>query len=134
MVQHRWGNDESVVRSKCELILLYLGHRWYGEYISLETPEQDVLTLENLNTNKPAGNTKTTTNKSRRARSNKTSGSNAMDLFVGKRETRKQKCVNYADLNLGLDTSDDQSPPRKHKLSKAVAICEPSQVVIAARS
>ena len=50
-VQHTWGNDESIVRPKCELILLYLGHGQYGEYISMKTPEQDVLTLEDLSTN-----------------------------------------------------------------------------------
>ena len=33
---------------------------------------------------------------------------------------------------MGIDSSDDKSPPRKHKQSKAVALCEPSQTVIAA--
>ena len=38
------------------------------------------------------------------------------------------------DLNLGIDSNDDSSPPRKHKQSKAVALREPSKTVIAARN
>ena len=38
------------------------------------------------------------------------------------------------DLNLGIDSNDDSSPPRKCKQSKAITLCEPSQTVIAARN
>ena len=38
------------------------------------------------------------------------------------------------DLNLGIDSNEDKSPPRKHRQSKAVALCEPSQTVIAAQN
>ena len=38
------------------------------------------------------------------------------------------------DLNLGIDSNDDSSPPRKRKQSKAIALCEPSQTVIAVRN
>ena len=48
--------------------------------------------------------------------------------------TRTKKCVNYVDLNLGIDSSDDKSPPRKCKQSKAAALRKPSQTVIAARN
>ena len=45
-----------------------------------------------------------------------------------------KRCINYADLKLGIDSSEDKSPPRKCKQSKAVALHEPSQTVIAARN
>ena len=38
------------------------------------------------------------------------------------------------DLNLGIDSNDDSSPPRKRKQSKAIALCEPSQTIIATRN
>ena len=38
------------------------------------------------------------------------------------------------DLNLGIDSNDDSSPPRKRKQSKAIALHEPSQTMIAARN
>ena len=38
------------------------------------------------------------------------------------------------DLNLGIDSNDNSSLPRKRKQSKAVALREPSQTVIAARN
>ena len=52
-VSHTWNDNETSVQPKCELILLYLGHGRYGEYISVVTPESDVLTLEDLSTNRP---------------------------------------------------------------------------------
>ena len=76
MVQHTWGDDESVVRPKCELVLMYLGHGWYGEYILLVNPEQDMLTLENLSTNKPPCNKKTPTKKPKHDKPIKTPSSN----------------------------------------------------------
>ena len=53
MVSHIWSDDQTSVRPKCELILMYLGHGRYGEYISVVTPESDMLTLEDLSTNRP---------------------------------------------------------------------------------
>ena len=38
------------------------------------------------------------------------------------------------DLNLGIDSNDDKSPPRKRKQSKAATLHEPSQTVIATRN
>ena len=56
------------------------------------------------------------------------------DPSPGKRVTRTKRCINYGDLNLGIDSNDNSSLPRKCKQSKAVALCEPSQTVIAARN
>ena len=50
-VSHKWEDNETAVWTKCELILLYLGHGRYGEYIPVVTPEQDMLTLADLSTN-----------------------------------------------------------------------------------
>ena len=52
-VSHTWNDTETSVQPKLELILLYLRHGRYGEYISGVTPESDVLTLEDLSTNRP---------------------------------------------------------------------------------
>ena len=38
------------------------------------------------------------------------------------------------DLNLGIDSNDDSSPPRKRKQSKAITLREPSQTLIVARN
>ena len=51
-VSHTWSDNETSVRPKYELILLYLGHSRYSEYISVVTPESDMLTLEDLSTNR----------------------------------------------------------------------------------
>ena len=56
------------------------------------------------------------------------------DPTPGKHLTRNKRRINYADLNLGIDSNNNSSPPRKHKQSKAVALREPSQTVIAARN
>ena len=48
--------------------------------------------------------------------------------------TRNKRRINYADLNLGIDSNDDSSPPRKRKQSNVIALREPSQTVIAARN
>ena len=61
-VGHKWGDNESDLRTKCELILMYLGHGRYGQYISVVTLEQDVLTLNDLTTNKPVGPERNETN------------------------------------------------------------------------
>ena len=53
-VSHTWNDDETSVRPKCELVLLYLRHGRYSEYISVVAPEQDMLTLEDLSTNRSA--------------------------------------------------------------------------------
>ena len=50
-VLHKRGDDIKTVRSKCELVLIYLGHGCYGEYISIVNPEQEILTLDNPSTN-----------------------------------------------------------------------------------
>ena len=56
-VSHTWNDNEASLRPKCELILMYLGHSRYGEYISVVTPENEILTLEDLSTNRPAAPT-----------------------------------------------------------------------------
>ena len=158
MVSHTWNDNEASVRPKCELILLYLGHSRYGEYISVVTPESDVLTLEDLSTNRPTA----PTSHPAICVNNKKSGTPAVpqsdscsinkpsnkkginnkqpkqqcvntDPTLGKRVTRNKRCINYTDLNLGIDSDDDSSPPRKCKQSKVVALREPPQTVIAAR-
>ena len=159
MVSHTWNDNETSVRPKCELILLYLGHGRYGEYISVVTPESDVLTLEDLSTNRPTA----PTSHPAICVNNKNSGTPAVpqsdshsitkpsnkkginnkqpkqqcvntDPTPGKQMTRNKQHINYADLNLGIDSNDNSSPPRKRKQSKAVALREPSQTVIAARN
>ena len=163
MVSHTWSDDETSVTSKCELILLYLGHSRYCEYISVVTPESDVLTLEDLSTNRPTTPTinpttsvknkkpgllsvlppdDPSTNKTSSPKKHKKGRNNKQpkqpcvntDPSLGKCVTRMKRGINYVDLNLGIDSNDDSSPPRKRKQSKAVALCEPSQTVIAARN
>ena len=56
------------------------------------------------------------------------------DSTPGKCVIRNKLRINYADLNLGIDSNNDSSLPRKHKQSKAVALCEPSQTIIVARN
>ena len=51
-----------------------------------------------------------------------------------KRTTRNKQHVNYADLNLGIDSNEERSPPRKRKKSIAATLREPSQTVITARN
>ena len=162
MVSHTWNDNEASVRPKCELILLYLGHGRYGKYISVVTPENEVLTLEDLSTNRPTTPTAPTSHSAICANSKK-SGTSAVpqsdshninkpsnkkgiknkqpkqkcdtnDPIPGKQVTRNKRCINYVDLNLGTDSNDDSSPPRKCKQSKAVALREPSQTVIVARN
>ena len=155
--------------AKCELILLYLGHGRYIDYISVVTPEQDVLTLNDLSTNKPDSPKKTPCKKSpvvtpvetttepvlpklydlstntlvspkRQPQKKKTSVTKprkvetTTELVADKGITRTKWRINYVDLNLGIDSTDDKSVPRKHKQSKAIAFREPSQTVIAARN
>ena len=158
-VSHTWNDNEASVRPKCELILLYLRHGRYGEYISVVTPESDVLTLEDLSTNRPTAptshpiicvnNKKSGTlavpqsdSPSINKPSNKKGINNKQpkqqcfntDPTPGKWVTRNKRRINCADLNLGIDSNDDSSPPRKCKQSKVVALREPSQTVIAARN
>ena len=161
-LSHTWNDNEASVRPKCELILLYLGHGRYGEYISVVTPESEVLTLEDLSTNRPTAPTAPTSHPAIRVNSKK-SGMSAVpqsdshninkpsnkkgiknkqtkqkcatnDPIPGKWVTRNKRHINYVDLNLGIDSNDDSSPPRKCKQSKVVALREPSQTVIAARN
>ena len=56
-VSHTWNDNEASLRPKCELILMYLGHGRYGEYISVVAPENEILTLEDLSTNRPTSPT-----------------------------------------------------------------------------
>ena len=162
-VSHKWEDDESSVRKKCELFLLYLGHGRYGKYISVVTPEQEVLTLDDLSTNKPDDPKSTrqvkpaaekmtklhmepvipkyrhlSMNKpsihKKESQTKPKSAKPSLEPELEKRITRTKRHINYANLNLGLDSSDDKSPPRKCKQSKASALCEPSQTVIAARN
>ena len=159
MVSHTWSDNETSVRPKCELILLYLGHGRYGEYISVVTPESDVLTQEDLSTNRPTAPTvnpaicvnnkksgtpampqsdNTSINKpsNKKGKNNKQPKQQCVntDPTPGKCVTRNKRCINYVDLNLGIDSNDNNSLPRKCKQSKAVALHEPSQTVIAARN
>ena len=48
------------------------------------------------------------------------------------RHMRAHKHINYADLNTGIDSEPDYSPPRKKKCDIVTAIREPSQTVISA--
>ena len=138
---------------------MYLGHGRYGEYISVVTPENEILTLEDLSTSRPTA----PTSQPAIRENNKKSGTSSMlksdsrsinkpsnkkgiknkqpkqkcdnnDPIPGKRVTRNKQRINYADLNLGIDSNDDSSPPRKCKQSRAIALREPSQTVIAARN
>ena len=43
-----------------------------------------------------------------------------------------RKHINYADLNTGIDSELDYSPPRKKKHDIVAALREPSQTVISA--
>ena len=43
-----------------------------------------------------------------------------------------QKQINYADLNTGIDSEPDHSPPRKKKRDIVAALREPSQTVLSA--
>ena len=43
-----------------------------------------------------------------------------------------RKHINYADLNTGIDSEPDYSPPCKKKHDIVVALREPSQTVISA--
>ena len=156
-VSYTRRDNETSVRQKCELILLYLGCSRYGKYISVATPESDVLTLEDLSTNKPTATTinpvpcvnnkksgtpavprsdKPSTNKPpyKKGKNNKQLEQQCDDPTPGKCVTRNKRRINYADLSIGIDSNDDSSPPRKCKQSKAVALREPSQTVIAARN
>ena len=56
------------------------------------------------------------------------------DPTPGKWVTRNKRHINNADFNLGIDSNDGSSPPRKCKHSKAVVLREPSQTVIVARN
>ena len=130
-VQHTWEDNESTVKPKCQLILMYLGHGRFGEYIPVKTSEQEILTLDNLSTN----NTEKTPKKQPKRDCKRTQNQNVSNQHsIEKRETRKQRHVNYAHLNLGIDSNEDKSPPRKRKQSKAIALHEPSQTVLTAHN
>ena len=90
-----------------------------------------VLPSDDLSTNKPSS-----PKKHQKGRKNKHAKQPCVNTepAVEKCVTRMKWCINYVDLNLGIDSNDDSSPPRKHKQSKAVALCKPSQTVIAARN
>ena len=48
------------------------------------------------------------------------------------RSLRARKQINYTDLNTGIDSEPDHSPPRKKKRDVVTALREPSQTVISA--
>ena len=48
------------------------------------------------------------------------------------RHTHARKHINYVDLNTGIDSEPDYSPPRKKKCDVVAALREPSQTVISA--
>ena len=56
---------------------MYLGHGRYGEYISVVTPENEILTLEDLSTNRPTAPTAPTSQPAIRE-NNKKSGTSSM--------------------------------------------------------
>ena len=120
-VSHKWGDNESELRPKCELILMYLGHGRYSKYISVVTPEQDIVTLNDLTTNKPVS-----PKKYPRKKQDKHAKPTEETVPV-QRSTRTKKCVNYADLNLGIDSNDDKSPPCKCRVRQQLYANPPKQ-------
>ena len=45
---------------------------------------------------------------------------------------RARKHINYGDLNTGIDSEPDYSPPRQKKRDVVAALREPSQTIISA--
>ena len=45
---------------------------------------------------------------------------------------RTRKCINYADLNTGIDSESDHSPPQKKKRDVVAALRELSETMISA--
>ena len=147
-VKHTWEDDDASIRSKCELFLMYLDTGKFGEYIPVVTPEKGALTLEDLSTNNPRIKPKkTNTKKPKPSKASKppytssvTRGSSKKNIetqnnaIPTKRSTRNKRRINYADLNLGIESSEESSPPRKRKKSIAATLREPSPMVIAARN
>ena len=147
-VKHAWEDDDASIRTKCELFLMYLDKGKFAEYIPVVTPEKSALTLEDLSTNncriKPK---RTNTKNPKPSKASKTPNTNSVtrgsrkknietlnDPNPTKRTTRNKRCINYADLNLGIESSEESSPPRKRKKSIAATLREPLQTVIAARN
>ena len=147
-VKHAWEDDDASIHSKCELFLMYLDNGKFGEYIPVVTPEKSALTLEDLSTNNPMIKPKRTNTKNPKPSkasktpniSSVTRGSRKKNIETQnhsnptKRTTRNKRRINYADLNLGIESSEESSPPRKRKKSIAATLSEPSQTVIAARN
>ena len=147
-VKHTWEDDDASIRSKCEVFLMYLGTGNFGEYIPVVTTDRNILTLDDLSINKSKSKpTKTTStmatpgkrpknpNRNRPVRSDRKKIDETLnDLNSNKHITRNKHRVNYADLNLGIDSNDESPPPRKCKKSIAATLREPSQTVIAARN
>ena len=147
-VKHTWEDDDASIRSKCEVFLMYLGTGNFGEYIPVVTMDQNVLTLDDLSINNSKSDpTKATSTMSTQGKRPKKPSRNRPvrsdrkkidetlnDPNSNKHITRNKHCVNYADLNLGIDSNEESSPPRKRKKSIAATLREPSQTVIAARN
>ena len=128
-VKHTWEDDDASIHSKCELFLMYLDTGKFGEYIPVVTPEKSALTLEDLSTNNPRIKpirTNTINPKSSKASkpphtSSVTRGSSKKNIetqndpIPTKQSTRNKRRINYADLNLGIESSEESSPRENAK-------------------
>ena len=77
-VRHTWNDNKTSLQPKCKLILMYPGHGRYGEYISVVTPENEILTLEDLSTNRPIAPTAPTPQSTIRENHNKKLGTTSV--------------------------------------------------------
>ena len=112
-VLHKYEDQESDIMTRCELSLIFMGGGRFSEYIPVKQPSiQNMRNVSSMTSNTvrprlpdsplpiPAVKPCPTNN----------------PLSTDRRSSRKMRCVNYADLNLGIDTeSVDKSPPRKKK-------------------
>ena len=126
-VQHTWEDNDASIRAKCEVLLMYLGTGNFGEYIPVLTMDRNILTLEDLSINNSESDpTKATSTMSTLGKSTKKTSRNKparsdrkkIDETLNnpnpnKRITRNKRRVNYANLNLGIDSNEERSPPRK---------------------
>ena len=108
MVSHTWNDNKASLRPKCELILMYLGHGRYGEYISVVTPENEILTLEDLSTNRPTAPTAPTPQSAIRE-NNKKSGTMSM-LKSDSRNTNKPSNKKGIKNKQPKQTCDNNDP------------------------
>ena len=108
-VSHTWNDNKANLQPKCELILMYLGHGRYGEYISVVTPENEILTLEDLSTNRPIAPTAPTPQSTIRENNNKKSGTTSM-LKSDIRSTNKPSNKKGIQNKQPKQTCDNNDP------------------------